>query len=169
MKNKVFGKLLVIGPAKYPGQWVCDCACGKTINVATGALERGTITSCGCMKTVYTVANPRYGVYVYHGKEYTPAQLAKLHGVNRQAFLSRFKRGWSVERAVETPTKRYVYSDKPKVKRAAIPTYLYKGTQLTVAQLVQYSVVSYWTLYNRLQSGWDAELATTKPARRRAA
>ena len=31
-------------------RWKCDCSCGKTAYVATGALRSGDIKSCGCLK-----------------------------------------------------------------------------------------------------------------------
>lgn len=50
--GKVFGHLTVIAKSKERGtqheyKWVCRCDCGKLTTVTTGALNSGSITSCG--------------------------------------------------------------------------------------------------------------------------
>lgn len=60
MINKVFGKLLVIeksssiiGGKKVKrtwGRWLCKCSCGKEVLVKTVDLNRGKVSSCGCLK-----------------------------------------------------------------------------------------------------------------------
>lgn len=48
-----YGKLLAIkdiGKAKYGRLWLCQCDCGKTLNVTVSALNSGNTKSCGCSK-----------------------------------------------------------------------------------------------------------------------
>lgn len=69
--NKVFGKLTVISRSKsilggkiikrYWGTWKCKCECGKIIIVKTTNLNKGTVTSCGCL-------------YKQNGKSLKPGQ-----------------------------------------------------------------------------------------------
>ena len=56
--GRIFGRLTVIGhafshktPSGQSRNYVCcQCTCGKSINVVTGALTSGNTTSCGCYR-----------------------------------------------------------------------------------------------------------------------
>lgn len=58
--------------------------------------------------TAYEQANNRRNnrIVYYNGKEYTIAQLAKEYHIYYETLRGRLDRGWSVERAVETPIGR---------------------------------------------------------------
>lgn len=51
--------------------------------------------------------NKREPLYEYKGREYTMKELVALSGVSRDNFYSRKRRGWSIERCVETPARHY--------------------------------------------------------------
>jgi len=52
LKGKIFGRLTVIEYAGKSGHgnviWKCKCICGKTKNILSHSLIRGTTRSCGC-------------------------------------------------------------------------------------------------------------------------
>jgi hypothetical protein len=52
LTNKIFGKLLVLNliitADKSRRFWLCQCQCGKNINVSTYKLREKLIESCGC-------------------------------------------------------------------------------------------------------------------------
>lgn len=54
--GKRFGNLVVlkkIGRKHHANYWQCKCDCGKYIECNQYNLERGTSTSCGCLKSYY--------------------------------------------------------------------------------------------------------------------
>lgn len=70
LSGKVFGSLTVISKNSSGSGtvfWNCKCKCGKTIQVSTGRLNSGNVTSCGCSKrnriieqnTTHGLANTR--------------------------------------------------------------------------------------------------------------
>src|SRR6202041_2185756 len=66
--GQVFGKLTVtkkapnvIGKNREYGAWECSCECGNTKIIATYHLNRGAVSSCGCL-------------YDEHGKSLKPGQ-----------------------------------------------------------------------------------------------
>lgn len=53
LEGSVFGKLTVVkllGQHKRKNYWLCECSCGGTAEVRTGALRNGNTKSCGCSK-----------------------------------------------------------------------------------------------------------------------
>lgn len=69
LTNQRFGKLKAIKPApkrddKYT-RWICECECGKTVEVRTDYLTSLHTTSCGCEKEKYfgrtVILNQLYG------------------------------------------------------------------------------------------------------------
>jgi len=42
----------------------------------------------------------------YKGRTVCLTQLAREHGIKRTTLVSRLRRGWTIEKALETPTKR---------------------------------------------------------------
>ena len=69
-----------------------------------------------------TMSAPNY--YYYKGKYYTLTDLAMMSGVNYCTLQSRFRTGWSVARAVETPSKGHKF-------------YKYDGKYYTVTDLAR--------------------------------
>lgn len=56
--GKTFGSLKVVSKhSSGNGEvvWNCECVCGKIIQVSTGRLNFGNVTSCGCMKRNRTI------------------------------------------------------------------------------------------------------------------
>ena len=55
LKGQKFGKLTPLYPTfKKDGNhmyWMCQCDCGNTKEVASNHLQRGSVQSCGCIKT----------------------------------------------------------------------------------------------------------------------
>lgn len=53
LTGRVFGRLMVVGNAGKRGRnivWHCRCECGNTSVVQGGALENGSVRSCGCLQ-----------------------------------------------------------------------------------------------------------------------
>ncbi len=49
-----FGKLTVLGPAENVGGrtvWLCQCSCGRQIEIKTCHLRAGHAHSCGCLES----------------------------------------------------------------------------------------------------------------------
>lgn len=52
-----FGRLVALGPVGRREQnivWLCQCDCGQSVAVRTGALISGNTTSCGCFQKEHT-------------------------------------------------------------------------------------------------------------------
>ena len=79
------------------------------VSGGTGGMEQGE-----------TMSAPNY--YYYKGKYYTLTDLAMMSGVNYCTLQSRFRTGWSVEKAINTPSKGHKY-------------YKYDGKLYTVTDL----------------------------------
>lgn len=65
LTGKRFGKLVAI---KSTGnkrrryiEWECLCDCGNTAYVASGDLNLGSVTSCGCKKAINDITGQRFG------------------------------------------------------------------------------------------------------------
>lgn len=53
LTGKKYGYLTVLSLSKRNNKkrsWVCLCDCGETKHVATSALRKGIVKSCGCIK-----------------------------------------------------------------------------------------------------------------------
>ncbi len=50
--GKKFGRLTVLAraPARKTGMQLCQCKCGKKVEVSTGGLRNGNTVSCGCRR-----------------------------------------------------------------------------------------------------------------------
>lgn len=95
------------------------------------------------------MSNPNY--YYYKGKYYTLTDLAMMSGVNYCTLQSRFRTGWSVARAVETPSKGHKF-------------YKYDGKYYTVTDLARiHGDISPSTMQMRLDSGMSVEQAVMTP------
>lgn len=65
LTGKRFGKLVAIKPTgnkrrRYI-EWECLCDCGKTAYVASGDLNHGSVTSCGCKNAIIDITGKRFG------------------------------------------------------------------------------------------------------------
>jgi|SRR2546426_4040973 len=74
--NQKFGRLTVIAKAESRGEgtnsktyWLCQCECGREVEVMTGSLRSENTQSCGCYKTDKTIErNTTHGLS--HHPEY---------------------------------------------------------------------------------------------------
>lgn len=59
LAGQKFGRLTVLSRVENSShrkaQWLCQCDCGNTLHVPTGALRSGNTRSCGCLKIETTV------------------------------------------------------------------------------------------------------------------
>lgn len=65
LTGKRFGKLVAIKPTgnkrrRYI-EWECLCDCGNTAYVASGDLNYGSVTSCGCKNDIIDITGQRFG------------------------------------------------------------------------------------------------------------
>ena len=82
LTGKRFGKLIAIKPTgnkrrRYI-EWECLCDCGNTTYVASGDLNYGSVTSCGCKNDVIDITGQRFGTL-------TAIRLLDEKGSGRQA------------------------------------------------------------------------------------
>jgi len=84
------------GKTRY---WTCQCDCGRRRHVITANLTSGRVKSCGCGGR--TRIN---GISItYKGETATLRQWAMRVGIKYQTLYGRLVRGWSIEKAFETP------------------------------------------------------------------
>lgn len=61
LKGQKFGKLIALYPTSMKDSshmyWMCLCECGRTKEIASNHLQRGSVQSCGCIKTSIGEAN----------------------------------------------------------------------------------------------------------------
>lgn len=119
MVGRRFGRLWVQSPttglrAGQPRQWSCICDCGNRTTVRGTALRGGTTQSCGCLnyEKNQSTLNARWTlgrgklsskVQELNPKRLTFSDFCKQYGLSTKVVRSRLKKGWAVERALETP------------------------------------------------------------------
>ena len=64
LTNKKFGKLVAIYPSPH-SCWHCICECGNEVDVKTGDLTRGFVTSCGCASLCVGGSQPEIEIKEY--------------------------------------------------------------------------------------------------------
>ena len=95
------------------------------------------------------MSRPNY--YRYKGEWHTLTELALQYNVNIKTLQSRMRCGWSVARAIETPSKPHRF-------------YKYKGKLYSVVELARlHGDLSPHAIQARLDSGMSVEDAVTKP------
>jgi hypothetical protein len=109
LSGKKFGSLTVIREACKPAgsafsYWLCKCECGKKLSVRGVCLKHGNTTSCGCSRQVPGF-NART-LLTFQGVEQSLTLWAKAQGISRSLLSVRLHRGWSVEKALTTPSAR---------------------------------------------------------------
>lgn len=61
LTGEKFGRLTVLGLSERKSGrksfWVCECTCGKTLEVRSDMLKRGNTKSCGCLKKEQDIKN----------------------------------------------------------------------------------------------------------------
>ena len=93
-----------------------------------------------------------------HGETRSVTEWARLKGLTYKALSNRLDRGWSPERAVDTPMRQKARSGR-RIKVG--------GDALTVAEWSERNGIPRRTIANRLAAGWDPVRAVTEPASRR--
>lgn len=93
------------------------------------------------------VGKPTRNIVSYKGKQYkTFSEMAKDYGLDMKNFDKRVKRGWTLEEALEIPTKR-------KQQILNVQMYEYNGKLYSVKELSQLSGLSTKTIYKRFKRG----------------
>lgn len=91
-----------------------------------------------------------------HGETRSVDEWARLKGLTKTILTMRLDRGWSPERAVDTPQRAY----KARPRRTyACPD----GVKRTVREMADMASVSEAAMRMRLKNGWSVERALTEP------
>lgn len=90
---------------------------------------------CWALPEAQMNATTRNFFIEYDGKKFTASQLAKAYSVNYWVLISRLKRGWSVDKALNTKRGK-------SLRQKAIE-----------------SGISYITVYSRIKRGWPEKKA----------
>lgn len=91
-----------------------------------------------------------------HGETRSVAEWARLKGLTKTILIMRLDRGWSPERAVDTP--RHTRKAHPR-RTYACPD----GVERTVREMADMASVSEDAMRMRLKNGWSVERALTEP------
>lgn len=112
-----FGKLTVLKPSdnfepNTPRKWDCICDCGGTASVRGTALKNGTSKSCGCvslekLKKGWALAKENSIVKGLQGS-LSVKDFLKQRGLSTKVVRTRINKGWTIERALETPPDKDV-------------------------------------------------------------
>jgi len=95
------------------------------------------------------------------GETMTASAAARLAGIRPAVFIARLRRGWSVERAMETPLLPAGVREDNRMLAAL-------GMTLTLSQWSRRTGISVAAIHRRIRVyGWDHEAAVTTPVRRR--
>jgi len=90
----------------------------------------------------------------YKGKCLTMLELQSVSDFTQSTIISRIKKGWSVEDAVDKPSSTF---------NGVTKYYSYNGQILTMLELVSITGVSNTTINNRLNHGWTINEAIETP------
>jgi len=82
--------------------------------------------------------------YEFRGKRRSLKCLAAEFNINYRTLDSRIKKGWSIEKAIEIPSK--------KAKQ-----YVYKGKLCTIAEISAMTKMNKGIIRSRLNRGWSVE------------
>jgi hypothetical protein len=110
LTGKRFGRLLVLEKVgSDPGGaalWLCRCDCGIETIVKSSSLRSGQTKSCGCLRREVSPRNQKIGTLItFDGETRNIAQWARELKMSCSTLRVRLQKGWSVERALTTPTK----------------------------------------------------------------
>ncbi len=93
--------------------------------------------------------------YLYKGKEYCFGELAKLAKCSKKALESRLKKGWNIEKAIDTPQLRDVKRRGFKLE--------YNGKMVSVPQLSKETGISTALIWKRIDEGKSTKEIVKKP------
>lgn len=91
-----------------------------------------------------------------HGETRSVTEWARLKGLTYKALSDRLDRGWSPERAVDTPQRAYKAHSR---RTYACPD----GVKRTIQEMADMASVSEAAMRMRLKNGWSVERALTEP------
>lgn len=90
-----------------------------------------------------------------HGEARSITEWARLKGLTKTILIMRLNRGWSPERAVDTP--RHIHKAHPR-RTYACPD----GVKRTIREMADMASVSETAMRMRLKNGWSVERALTE-------
>lgn len=97
------------------------------------------------------IGKPTKNIVSYKGKQYkTFSEMARDYGIEPKRLEKRTSEGWTLEEALEIPTKR-------SIKKLNVKLYMYNNNLYTVKQLSKMSGIPERTIYKRLSRGWSIE------------
>ncbi len=99
-------------------------------------------------------------MHTYNGKEQSGIAWAEEYGLTLNCFTSRIDRGWSMERALNTPQGVRRGRGTSQTKDRLIE---YKGRQQTLAQWAAEFDLNVSTMVDRVFSGWSMERIEQTP------
>lgn len=93
----------------------------------------------------------------FRGETKHISEWCRILGISKSVLLGRLRSGWSEERALTQPVKKYVKRVEGEV------TFTYKGKTKTVLQWSEELNINPNTLYKRKEAGWTDEEIITIP------
>lgn len=99
----------------------------------------------------------RERILTAHGETRSVAEWARLKGLTKTILIMRLDRGWSPERAVDTPQN--VHKARP-CRTYACPD----GVERTIREMADMASVSEDAMRMRLRYGWSVERAMNEPS-----
>ena len=93
--------------------WLCRCDCGVEVIVKSASLRSGNTRSCGCLRKEVSTKNRKIGTLItFDGETRNMSEWAKEIGISCSTLRHRLQHGWSVERALTTPSYTQVLRSK---------------------------------------------------------
>jgi hypothetical protein len=99
-------------------------------------------------------------MYKHDGKEQSASDWAEEYSLTRNTLLARIDRGWSMERALNTPQGMRRGRGSSQTKDRLIT---YKGREQTIAQWAEEFELSVSTMADRVFNGWSMERIERTP------
>lgn len=107
------------------------------------------------------VGKPTRNIVSYKGKQYaTFSDMARDYGIAPKRLEKRTSRGWTLEEALEIPTKR-------KQHKLNVQLYEYQGKLYSVNELSKISGITAKTIWKRLKRNWNIEESVEIPVGKR--
>jgi hypothetical protein len=91
-------------------------------------------------------------MHTREGETLTVAEWCERFGISQSTVSSRERGGWSLDRALETPVKDFLYE--------------FRGEKRTLPEWANVTGVAYHALVDRLKAGWSIERTLSEPTRR---
>ena len=201
LTGKRFGKLYVIKRGEARGvsgnvHWLCECDCGRTKNVSSRSLRKGSTKSCGCLhknnfEPTHGKSNTRlYKIWMgMKMRCYNPKNVSyKNYGARGikvcNEWLNDFENfyNWAIDNGYQdalsidridvnenyTPSNCRWATRLEQNNNSRHNTYLtFNGETKTIKQWSLSTSIKETTIISRLQYGWSVEETLTKPVKRK--